>query len=183
MSAWQLYPNHIWLADGHHTLVLLVMELPDRRVLGATVVETPGDAAALMVRLVDAHGCPSTLRSIWDPLFEDLNTAARKAVSLAGCPQPVGPLEPDDFVWALGTGNAATQAIRASNPATIDGAATALEAWLHAPARPSAARVAGQRSGSLTLDAHPCEGPGSDPQDLLPDDRAWGSRTPPPATP
>ena len=40
MSAWQLYPNHIWLADGHHTLVLLVMELPDRRVLGATVVDT-----------------------------------------------------------------------------------------------------------------------------------------------
>ena len=32
---------------------------------------------------------------------------------------------------------------------------------------------------SLFIDAHPCEGPGSDPQDLLPDDRAWGSRTPP----
>lgn len=28
------------------------------------------------------------------------------------------------------------------------------------------------------LDAHPCEGPGSDPQDFLPDDRAWGSRPP-----
>ena len=32
---------------------------------------------------------------------------------------------------------------------------------------------------SLFIDAHPCEGTGSDPQDLLPDDRAWGSRTPP----
>ena len=36
---------------------------------------------------------------------------------------------------------------------------------------------------SLTLVAHPCEGPGSDPQDVLPDDRAWGSRTPPPIRP
>ena len=35
----------------------------------------------------------------------------------------------------------------------------------------------------LPVDAHPYEGPGSDPQDLLPDDRAWGSRTPPPDTP
>ena len=32
-------------------------------------------------------------------------------------------------------------------------------------------------------DAYPREGPGSDPQDLLPDDRAWGSRTPPPDAP
>jgi hypothetical protein len=32
--------------------------------------------------------------------------------------------------------------------------------------------------GSHALDAHPCEGPGSDPQDFLPDDRAWGSRPP-----
>ena len=29
--------------------------------------------------------------------------------------------------------------------------------------------------GSLQSDAHPCEGPGSCPQDLLPDDRARGS--------
>ncbi len=183
MSAWQLYPNHVWLADGGHTLVLLVMELPDRRVLGATVVQDPADAAALMARLVYAHGCPSTLRSIWDSMFEDLNAAAREAVSRAGCAKPVGRLEPDDFIWALDTGNAATQAIRASSPATIDDAATALEAWLRALARTSAARVAGRRSGSLTVDAHPCEGPGSDPQDLLPDDRAWGSRTPRPDTP
>ena len=34
--------------------------------------------------------------------------------------------------------------------------------------------------GRHPLDAHPCEGPGSDPQDFLPDDRAWGSRPPPP---
>ena len=37
-----------------------------------------------------------------------------------------------------------------------------------------------QTADTLTVDAHPCEGPGSDPQDFLPDDRAWGSRTPPP---
>ena len=30
MSAWQLYPNHVWLADGDHALVLLVMGLPER---------------------------------------------------------------------------------------------------------------------------------------------------------
>jgi len=179
MSAWQLHPNHIWLADGDHTLVLLVMGLPKRRVLGATVLQDPADTAALIARLVDAHGCPATLRSIWDPLFEALNAASREAVSRAGCVKPAGRLEPDDFVWALDTGNAATQAIRASNPATVHDAATALEAWLDALARTSPARVAGQRSGSLTVDAHPCEGPGSDPQDVLPDDRAWGSRTPP----
>lgn len=183
MSAWQLYPNHVWLADGDHALVLLVMGLPDRRVLGAAVIETPGDAAALLTRLVDVHGCPATLRSIWDTLFEDLNTAAREAVSRAGCPKPAGQLEPDDFVGALDTGNAATQAINGANPRTVNDAATALETWLHAPARTSAARVAGRRSGSLTVDAHPCEGLGSDPQDLLPDDRAWGSRTPPPGAP
>jgi len=178
MSAWQLYPNHVWLTTGGHTVVLLVMGLPERRVLGATVVQDPADAATLMTRLVDAHGCPGALRSIWDPLFEDVNGAARNAVHEFGCAQPVGQLEPDDLVWALATGNAATQAIRGSNPATVDDVATALETWLQAPARTSAARVAGRCSGSLTVDAHPCEGPGSDPQDLLPDDRAWGSRTP-----
>jgi len=183
MSAWQLYPNHVWLADARHALVLLVMGLPERRVLGGAVVQDPADAAALLSRLVDAHGCPAMLRSIWDPLFEDLNTAAREAVHLAGCPKPVGQLDPDDFIWALDTGNAATQAIRASNPATINDTATALEAWLHALARTSPARDAHRRPGSLTSDAHPCEGPGSDPQDLLPDDRAWGSRTPPPDKP
>ena len=183
MSAWQLYPSHVWLADGDHTLVLLVMALPDRRALGGTVVQDPADAAALLARLVGAYGCPATLRSIWDPLFEDLNAAAREAVRQAGCAKPVGILEPDDFIWALDTGNAATQAIRASNPATIDDVATALKTWMHAPARTSAARVPGRRSGSLTVDAHPCEGPGSDPQDLLPDDRAWGSRTPQPDAP
>jgi len=183
MSAWQLYPNHVWLADGGHTRVLLVMELPDRRVLDGTVVEAPGDAAALMACLVDAHGCPSTLRSIWDTLFEDLNAAARGAVHLTGCAKPVGQLEPDDFVWALEAGNAATQAIHRANPSTINDAAAALEAWLHAPARPSAAMGAGRCSGSLTVDAHPCEGPGSDPQDLLPGGRAWGGRTPPPDAP
>lgn len=41
MSAWQLYPNHIWPLDGGHNLVLLVMELPDEVDFGATVVETP----------------------------------------------------------------------------------------------------------------------------------------------
>ena len=183
MSAWQLYPNHVWLADAGHALVLLVMGLPDRRVLGGTVVQEPADAAALLARLLDAHGCPEALRSIWDPLFEDLNAAAREAVHQAGCAQPVGRLEPDDFVWALDTGNAATQAIHAANPRTVSDAASALETWLHALARTSAARLTGRRSGSLTVDAHPCEGPGSDPQDLLPDDRAWGSRTPPPDTP
>lgn len=116
-------------------------------------------------------------------MFDDLNAAAREAVRQSGCPQPVGRLDPDDFIWTLDAGNAATQAIRASNPATVHDAATALEAWLHAPARTSAARVAGRCSGNLTVDAHPCEGPGSDPQDLLPDDRAWGSRTPPPDAP
>lgn len=183
MRAWQLYPNHVWLAHGDHALVLLVMGLPERRDLGATVVQEPADAAALLSRLVDVHGCPATLRSIWDPMFEDLNTAAREAVPRAGCAKPVGRLDPDDFIWALDTGNAATQAIRASNPATIDDAAGALEACLNAPARTSAARVAGRRSGSLTVDAHPCEGPGSDPQDLLPDGRAWGARTQPPDAP
>ncbi len=183
MSAWQLYPNHVWLADGDHALVLLVMGLPERRVLGATVVQDPGDASALMAGLVDVHGCPATLRSVWDPLFEDLNAAARGAVHQAGCPKPAGQLESDDFIWALDTGNAATQAIHAANPRTVNDAASALEAWLHAPVPTSAARGAGRRSGSLTVDAHPCEGPGSDPQDLLPDGRAWGSRTPPPDTP
>jgi len=183
MSAWQLYPNHIWLANGEHTLVLLVMELPDRRVLDGTVVQEPADAAALMACLVDSHGCPETLRSIWDTMFEDLNTAARAAVRQAGCAQAVGRLEPDDFVWALEIGNAATQAIRRANPSTVNDAATALATWLHAPARTSAARDAVRRPGSLTRDAHPCEGPGSDPQDLLPDGRAWGSRTPPPGPP
>ncbi|MBK9102964.1 MAG: hypothetical protein IPM90_16235 [Austwickia sp.] len=183
MSAWQLYPNHVWLADGDHTLVLLVMGFPERQVLGATVVQDPADAAALMTRLVAVHGCQETLRSIWDPMFEDLNTAARNAVHQAGCAKPVGRLDPDGFIWALDIGNAATQAIRASNPATINDVAAALETWLNAPARTSAARVTGQRSGSLTQDARPCEGPGSDPQDLLPDDRAWGTRTPPPDVP
>jgi len=183
MSAWQLYPNHIWLADGGHTLILLVMELPDRRVLGATVVQDRGDAAALLARLVDTHGCPATLRSIWDTMFEDLNAAAREAVSRAGCAKPVGQLDPDDFIWALETGNTATQAIHRANPRTVNDAVTALARWLHAPARTSAARDADPRSSSLTVDAHPCEGPGSDPQDLLPDDRAWGSRTPPPNAP
>ncbi len=64
MSAWQLYPNHVWLADAGHAHVLLVMGLPERRVLGATVLQDPADAAALIARLVDAHGCPETLRSI-----------------------------------------------------------------------------------------------------------------------
>jgi len=32
--------------------------------------------------------------------------------------------------------------------------------------------------GRHPLDAPPCEGPGSDPQGFLPDDRAWGSRPP-----
>ena len=183
MSAWQLYLNHVWLADGDHALVLLVMGLPERQVLGATVVQEPADAAALLARLVDAHGCPATLRSIWDPLFEGVNAAARAAVRQAGCADPVGKLESDDFVWALDIGDAATQAIRDSNPATIDDAASALERWLHAPARTPSAKFTGQRSGSLTHDAYPREGPGSDPQDLLPDDRAWGSRTPPPDAP
>ena len=183
MSAWQLYPNHIWLAGGGHTLVLLVMKLPDRRILGATVVETPGHAAALMARLVNAHGCPATLRSVWDSMFEDLNAAAREAIRQSGCAKPVGKLEPDDFIWALETGNAATQAIHRANPSTVNDAATALGTWLHAPARASAGTDAGRCSGSLTVDAHPCEGPGSDPQDLLPDGRAWGSRTSPPDAP
>ena len=182
MSAWQVYPNHVWLAAGDHTVVL-VMGLPDRRVLGGTVVQDPGDAAALLVRLVDVHGCPATLRSIWDPLFEDLNTAAREAVRQAGCAEPAGHLEHDDFVWALDTGNAATKAIHGAHPRTVNDVAAALETWMQAPARTSAARDAGRRSGSLTVDAHPCEGPGSDPQDLLPDGRAWGSRTPPPDSP
>jgi len=172
MSAWQLYPNHVWLADAGHALVLLVMSLPERRVLGATVLQDPEDAAALMAGLVDAHGCPERLRSVWDSMFDDLNIAAREAVSRAGCAKPAGQLDPDDFIWALDTGNAATQAIRANNPATVNDAATALETWPNAPARTSAARGAGRCSGSLTVDAHPCEGPGSDPQDLLPDDRA-----------
>jgi len=183
MSAWQLYPNHVWLADAGHALVLLVMGLPERRVLGATVLQDPADAAALIARLVDAHGGPETLRSIWDPMCEDLNAAAHKAVHLAGCAKPAGQLEPDDFVWALEAGNAATQAINGAYPRTVNDVATALEAWLHAPARTSAARGAGRCSARLTVDAHPCEGPGSDPQDLLPDDRAWGSRTPPPDAP
>jgi len=164
MSAWQLCPNHVWLADGDHAVVLLVMGLPERRGLGATVVQNPADAAALLSRLVDAHGCPETLRSIWDPLFEDLNAAAREAVHQAGCAKPVGQLEPDDFVWALDTGNAATQAIRSAHPGTVHDVATALEAGLNAPARTSSTIVAGRRSGSLTVDAHPCEGPGSDPR-------------------
>ena len=183
MSAWQLYPNHVWLADGGHTLVLPVMGIPDRRVLGATVVQDPADAAALIARLVDAYGCPATQRSIWDPLFEDLNAAARGAVSRSGCAKPAGRLEPDDFVWALDTGNAVTQTIHGVHPRTVNDAAAALEAWLHALAWTSAARLTGRCSGSLTVDAHPCEGPGSDPQDLLPDGRAWGSRTPLPDTP
>ncbi len=66
------------------------------------------------------------------------------------------------------------------NPATVGDVATALETWVHAPARTSAAKDTARCSGSLTVDAHPCEGPGSDPQDVLPDGRAWGSRTPPP---
>lgn len=81
MSAWQLYPNHVWLADGDHALVLLVMGLPERQVLGATVVQEPADAAALLARLVDAHGCPATLRSIWDPLFEGVNASSRRRSS------------------------------------------------------------------------------------------------------
>ena len=44
-------------------------------------------------------------------------------------------------------------------------------------------RAASTQGPTLIQDAHPCEGPGSDPQDLLPDDRAWGSRTPPPGRP
>ena len=183
MSAWQLYPHHVWPPDAGHPRVLLVMGLPERRALGATSVQDPADAAALLARLVDAHGCPATLRSIWDPLFEDLNTAAREAVHQASCAKPVAQLEPDDFIWALDTSNAATQAIGASNPSTIDDAATALKTWMHTTDQTSAPRVTARRSGSLTVDAHPCEGPGSDPQDLLPDDRAWGSRTSPSGVP
>lgn len=183
MSGWQLCSNVVWLAAGGHTFVLLAMDVPARRVLGGTVVQDPKDAAALMRRLVDAHGCPSTLRSIWDPLFEDLNAAAREAVRQAGCAQPVGQLEPDDFMWALETGNAATQAIHRANPSTVDDVATALKTWLHAHARTSGARHNDRHPGSLTRDAHPCEGPGSDPQDVLPDARAWGSRTPPTDSP
>ena len=33
MSAWQLFPNHVWLDGRDHTVVLLVMRLPERRVL------------------------------------------------------------------------------------------------------------------------------------------------------
>lgn len=135
-----------------------------------------------MRRLVDAHGCPSTLRSICDPLFEDLNAAAREAVRQAGCADPVGQLEPDVFMWALETGNTATQAIRDTNPATVDDVATALNTRLHAQARTSGARD-DRHPGSLIRDADPCEGPGSDPQDVLPDGRAWGLRTPPTDSP
>ena len=183
MNAWQLYPNHVWLADGGQAVVLMVMGLPERRVLGATVVHEPADAAALLARIVDLHGCPETLRSIWDPLFEVLNTAARAAVRQAGCAKPAGQLEPDDFLWTLESGNAATQAIHGANPRTVNDVATALEAWLYAPARTSGAKDPGRCSGSVTVDAHPCEGPGSDPQDLLPDVGARGSRTPPPDAP
>jgi len=179
VSGWQMYPNHVWLADGDHAVLLLVMGLPERGVLGGTVVQEPEAAAALLARIVDTHGCPATLRSIWDPLFEELNAAAREAVRRAGCPKPVGVIDPDDFFWALDTGNAATRALRDPNAATLEDTVIALETWLHAPARTSAGTGAAQRFGSLTIDAHPCEGPGSDPQDFLPDDRAWGSRTPP----
>jgi len=183
MNAWHTYPTHLRLGNGSYVPVVLMFQPATGDLVGATVVQDPADAAALLARLVDAHGCPETLRSIWDPLFEDLNAAARKAVRQAGCPKPASRLDRDDFIWALDIGNAATQAIRASNPATIDDVATALKTWLHAPVPTRAATVAGQRSGSLTVDAHPCEGPGSDPQDLLPDDRAWGSRTPQPDAP
>ncbi|MEI2825773.1 MAG: hypothetical protein V9F04_04775 [Dermatophilaceae bacterium] len=109
MSDWQLYPNLVWLPDGEHNVILLVMGLPERRVLGATVVEGPRDAATLMRRLLDAHGCPSTVRSVWDPMFEDLNAAAREAVRQAGCAEPTGGLDPDGFTWALETGNTSRQ--------------------------------------------------------------------------
>lgn len=46
------------------------------------------------------------------------------------------------------------------------------------PAVPSATVPRPADSDRHPLDAHPCEGPGSDPQDFLPDDRAWGSRPP-----
>jgi len=183
MSTWQLYPNHVWLADGDHAVVLLVMGLPERRVLGATVVNEPKDAAAMMVRLVDAHGCPSMMCSIWDPLLEDVNASAREAVRKAGCAKPVGAIDPDDFFWALDTGNAATRILRDANLATIEDVTTALGVWIEASAPSFGASDAARRSGSLTVDAHPCEGPGSDPQDVLPDDRAWGSRTQPPDAP
>ena len=126
MNAWQLYPNVVWLPDGEHTVILLVMGLPERQALGATVVQDPRDAATLMRRLLDAHGCPGTLRSIWDPLFEDLNAAAREAVRQAGCAEPAGGLEPDDFTWALETGNTVTATIRGSNIYTVEDVALAL---------------------------------------------------------
>lgn len=49
-------------------------------------------------------------------MFDDLNAAAREAVRRPGCPRPVGRLDPDDFIWTLDAGNAATQAIRGQQP-------------------------------------------------------------------
>ena len=46
------------------------------------------------------------------------------------------------------------------------------------PARSSTPNAHPADRGTHALDARPCEGPGSDPQDFLPDDRAWGSRPP-----
>ena len=59
-------------------------------------------------------------------MFEDLNAAAREAVRQAGCAEPTGGLETDDFTWALETGNTVTATIRASDIDTVEDVALAL---------------------------------------------------------
>ena len=112
----------------------------------------------------------------WDPLFEDLRAPIRQALDQSGYPTSTVYIDPGDYWWAVQTGIDAVRAVRMSHPDSIDDATSSLEAWMrgHREEPPNA-----QDTDTLTVDAHPCEGPGSDPQDLLPDDRAWGSRTPP----
>ena len=92
----------------------------------------------------------------------------------------------DELVWVVGAAQDVSDTVHRSKPVTKADLAAALDQCTAADSGHGPSHIACRVSrvpGSLTLDAHPCEGPGSDPQDVLPDDRAWGSRTHPPDRP
>ena len=112
-----------------------------------------------------------------DSVAEDAHTPVRSALALLHSASVTG--------WLAGRMNILLVAPGRHAGLTPDDL-SAVTDWIDThTATPSLSSrgATGATRPTLTDDAHPCEGTGSDPQDFLPDDRAWGSRTPPPSRP